>query len=27
VKNSGSRPTLLLINRAGVNHFIAVQAK
>jgi len=27
VKNSGSRPTLLLINRAGVNHFVAIQAK
>jgi Do/DeqQ family serine protease len=27
VKASGSRPTLLLMNREGVNHFIAVQAK
>jgi serine protease Do len=27
VKNSGPRPTLLLINRAGVNHFVAVQAQ
>jgi Do/DeqQ family serine protease len=27
VKNSGSRPTLLLINRGGVNRFLAIQAK
>jgi Do/DeqQ family serine protease len=27
VKASGSRPTLLLMNREGVNHFIAIQAK
>jgi Do/DeqQ family serine protease len=27
VRDSGSRPTLLLINRDGVNHFIAIQAK
>jgi Do/DeqQ family serine protease len=27
VKASGSRPTLLLMNRDGVNHFLALQAK
>jgi len=27
VKASGSRPTLLLMNREGANHFIAIQAK
>jgi serine protease Do len=27
VRNSGSRPTLLLISRDGVNHFVAIQAK
>jgi Do/DeqQ family serine protease len=27
VKASGSRPTLLLMNREGVNHFLALQAK
>jgi S1-C subfamily serine protease len=27
VKASGSRPTLLLMNREGANHFVAIQAK
>jgi len=27
VKNAGSRPVLLLINRGGVNHFVAIQTK
>ncbi|HUB78670.1 MAG TPA: DegQ family serine endoprotease [Bryobacteraceae bacterium] len=27
VKASGTRPVLLLFNRAGVNHFVAIQAK
>jgi len=27
VKNSGSRPTLLLVSRNGVSTFVAIQAK